>query len=193
MDSYRREQTDPRSIQVNQGIVEATVDDLIYRPRFPCTALFPDAASGAAYGAVAGSSSLHIAYPNAGSPTARMSWPVPSALWLRGTLSVRIVWSGDTASAVTDVVWRCNFAITALNGVPTGITGPQVAVAGPSVIGAIQNRVFTAEQAGFFPIDSSAIHLGLAVVRDAGAAADTYAGEARLHSFQLIYTPVAGH
>lgn len=187
MNGLRRETTEKRDLMTNQGVIESALDELLYRPRYPATVLVP--AAGAAFGNV--SSAAYLAYPKAGTPAGRVSLPTPPRYWEKGSMGIRIIWSGDTASAVTNVQWQVNMTLTALGGVPTVITGPQPAVPGPSVVNALQDYTF--QTAGFWPVDASIISVGINIFRNGGSAADTYVGEARLFGFQVIYTPSAGH
>lgn len=190
MQGHRREQTDPRSIQLNQGIVESALDELLYRPRFPATVLIPQADSGMAFSNVA--SAGYLSFPKAGGNIGgRCSIPTPRDFWVKGNLTVRIQWSGDAASLATNLSWQVNMALTTGLGVPTGVSGPAAILPGPAVVNAIQDYTFMA--AATFPVDSSIINLGVNIMRNGAIAADTYAGEGRLFGFQIIYTPAGGH
>lgn len=187
MFGFHRENVQARELASNQGITEDALDDTIYRPRFPCTSLFP--AAGAAlnfFGPAA-----YLAFPKAGTPAGRFSLPAPAAFWRQGSLTVRLIWSGDTASAVTNVQWQTNLTLTALGAAPAAITGPAPAVPGPAAANALQDYTFSAD--GFWPVTSAVISVGVNIFRNGGVAADTYIGEARLFGFQIIYTPSGGH
>lgn len=187
MNGYRREQTEPRGVQLNQGLTESALDDVIYRPRFSGVALSPS--GGTAAGFTAGTATSYMVFPKAGTPVGRISYAIPSAFWIGGTLTGRFVWSGSVASAVTNVRWQLQLAPTALGAVPAVVTTAVAVVAGPTAILAVQDTTFAAT----FPVNSSHIHLGISISRGATDATDTYAGDAWLYSFQIIYTPVAGH
>lgn len=181
MNGLRREQTDPRSIQLNQGVVEDALDASIYRPRFAPTQMIPS--GGAALNL------LWMAYPKAGSPSARSSMIVPSSHWVKGTITCRIVWTGDTAST-NNVEWGFNMYIAAVGDVLAPITGPVVDIPGPSAVSKVLDYTFTTTA---FAVNSSHVYYDVTLFRNGGAAGDTYAGEARLLGFQVIYTPAAGH
>lgn len=187
MNGFRREQTTDRDLQLNQGIAESSVDALGYSWRFSPTVLFP--AAGAVLNMLG--PAPYMAYPKAGTPAGRMGFPAPTALWAAGTLTARLIWSGDTAS--TNVVaWQVNMTLTRAGGVPTVVSGPLPGVPGPSVVNALQDYTFVAAST-FWPVDPSIIHIGVNIFRNGGIALDTYAGEARLFGFEIVYTPVAGH
>lgn len=188
MKGMRRELVERRDLMNNQGITESALDELLYRPRFPATVLVP--AAGAAFGNAIGPPE-YLAYPKAGTPAGRFALPAPPGFWEKGSLGIRIIWTGDVASSITNVQWQVNMTLTAVGGVPAAITGPVPAVPGPGVINAVQDYTF--QSAGFWPVDASIVTVGINVFRNSGSAADTYAGEARLFGFQVIYTPAAGH
>jgi hypothetical protein len=170
-----------RDHRVNYGIIESALDEVLYRPRFPPAAFIPAA------GAVLGP--FYMAFPKAGTPRMGMGIPSPAFYWTTGTFTVKILWTGDTAST-NPVEWAYNMFITPVGGVPTAIVGPTMDVAGPSVIGAIISSTFTTS---VFAVDSSMVYVLISLLRNSGAAGDTYTGEARILGVQLIYTPSAGH
>lgn len=184
MDGFRKEQTGTRDLVLNQGISESGLNDLIYSPRFPPGSLIPG--GGAALTALG----YWMAYPNAGTPSATLSWSIPAPFWVRGTLTARILWTGDTASAATSVEWQLSASITKLGGVLAVVAGPILDVSGPAAVGTVLSTTFTAAT---FAVNSSHAYLGVEIKRNSAAARDNYAGEARLLSLQLLYRPAAGH
>lgn len=182
MNGMRREQTDPRSVQLNQGITEEALDASIYRPRFAPTQMIPLGGANLAI--------LWMAFPKAGSPSARSSMVVPSSHWSKGTITVRIIWTGDTAST-NNVEWALNMYIAAPGDVlGAAITGPVVDIPGPAAVNKVLDYTFTTTA---FAVNSSHVYYDVTLFRNGGSAGDTYAGEARLLAFQVIYTPAAGH
>ena len=187
MIGYRREQTEERSQQVNQQITEDALDSIVYRPNYPATVLSPYGT--AAFGV--GNGTAFLTLPNAVGGGGNVSLPIPTAYWIKGVLSVRIIWSGTVASAVTNVQWLLSMSLTKYNAAPATVSLATVDLAGPAVISALQDYTFSAGDT--FPVDSSHILLGISLQRNGAAAGDTYAGDAKLQGFQVIYTPAAGH
>jgi hypothetical protein len=185
MNGMRREQTNLRSIQLNQGVVESALDELLYRPRFSCQWLTPQA-GGPVFNNV--NSTVCLDYAAGANAGARMTWPVPSPFWVAGTATIKIWWTGDTVSN-TPVQWQFAMSPTALGGVPTNLTATIANVVFRfGTINAEQEYQFTSS---VNVLNSSHATSGVNITRN--GAIDTYPGIARLYAFQLIYTPAAGH
>lgn len=186
MKGLRRELTERRDLMTNQGVIESALDEILYRPRFPATVLIPTA--GAAFGNAFGPPE-YLAFPKAGTPAGRVTIVPPAGFWELGTLTLRLLWTGDAAST-NNVEWAFNGTLTPLGSASTTITGPVADVPGPAVVGSRLSYTFTTQA---FPVNASHAEFGLNIFRQATAGTDTYAGEARLFGFQVIYTPAAGH
>lgn len=184
MNGYRTEQTDDRAVQANQGITEAALDELLYRPRFPVTAMLPS--GGAVFTSPpALQSSPYLAFPKAGTPMGRLDI-IPPTCWINGSLTVRIVWTGDTAS-VNTVDWQVNAAMTARGAAPIAALLAAASVAGP--VG-INQHIDTTFFSSVIAVNASHVMAGVTLIRNV---ADAYAGEVRVTGIQLIYQPAAGH
>lgn len=186
MDGYRRQQTVDRDLQVNQSITEDALDDLIYRPRFTCRALEPTA--GAA-GPVFGNTNSHeyLGYAAGANLAARLSWPIPTAYWINGTVTLRIIWAGDTVSA-NPVQWQFHMSPTIVGAAPVNLAVTAANMPAVTVVNALMDYTFATTVNA---VNSSHISTGLNIQRN--GAIDTYPGIAKLFDFQLLYRPAAGH
>lgn len=186
MNGYRRDLTDSRAVQVNQGITESALDEILYRPRFPCRALEPTAgAAGPVFANVAAAE--YLAFAAGADYRARVAVPLPTAYWTAGTFTVRLLWGGSAVSANV-VQWQVNVAPTAVGGAPTNLATIVANTTGVTTVDAVLDYTFTTT----VPIvNSSHVLTGVSIGRN--GTVDTYPGEARLFGFQLIFTPTAGH
>lgn len=175
-------QTDRRALDVDRQVVGTTLDEVYNNPWIEIRSL--RLANGAALNGIS-NISPYIAFPNAGFPLASFGILTRPA-WTNGTFTLRLVWSGDTASANT-ASWNFDYSTVDLGGVPGSTTGPVTTAAGPGTINALQD--YTIAFAG--ALNATHIYVGVGLYRD--AAADAYAGETRLFGLQFRFTPSPVH
>lgn len=185
MNGYRRELATSRDLETNQGITETALDDTIYRVRFSPTVMTPSA--GAALFAVG--PLMAMQYPDAATAAARANYVVPTQMWIKGTITIRLIYGGDTSST-NPIVWGTNFVVATSGSSLLAASGVAVqALPGPAtartpLVGTLTRNL---------PVDASTLVLGINIYRDGLAAGDTYAGIAELYGWELIYTPAGGH
>ena len=194
MNGFRREQTEIRDLIVNQGIVENSVDEMLYRPRRQATDLY--LLAGPILGNVGPASC--VVYPKAAgsAQSGRGDFMLPSGLWLSGNVSVDLVWSGTVASAITNVQWIISVSVSAIGAVPANIGSYSYAAPGPGTINALMRTSFPNHAGNApvpWPITGASVLVGINIGRQAALGTDTYLGDVNLFSYQLIYTPAKGH
>lgn len=191
MNGLRREQTDPRSIQLNQGITESALDELLYRPRFPAALL-----DGPTVGNV-GPAACRVYAKAAGTVNGRTDILAPQGgIWLKGNISIGVVWSGTVASTITNVQWAISVSVSALGQVPANLGTWSFAAAGPATINGLLYTEFPNSSGAAaipWPVDASTVLVGVNIGRQAGIVTDTYLGDVNVFGFRVIYMPSAGH
>jgi hypothetical protein len=182
----RREQTDPRSVQLNQGIIENALDDLLYRPRFSAAGLQPG--GGAVVGSIGPKGGVVLPAASATNQSARGAFMPPADFWVKGQLQVLVSWTGTAASTITNVQWNITISTATLGAAPVQSTFALV-TPGPAVVNGPVQTTFSQPWA----VDSSIVEIGINIGRRKDLGTDTYAGDVYIFAYRLIYIPAAGH
>lgn len=182
MNGFRRDQTDSRSLVVNQGVAEDHVNDDYYKEYLPAGRFLP-------FAPASGTSERfdYWVFPDAQS-TQRINSSIDvKRLWINGNLEATYFFTGDAAST-NPIRWNWVASARAIGeSIGAGEINVSADVAGPAAANLLQSYTFTT----YLTINSDDVLVGMRVLREGAHANDTYAGNAHFIGCLLRFIPAS--